>query len=408
MFRLYSYHIMIFCCFLFQSAEITAQNIVPDPNFNEVQDCPDRFNQVSKLQTWFALQGSPDFYHCSFKGTDLINVSLKDSTGIIGIWGGPKHPSCTESAFSEKIWSSLSQPMDPGEAYLISVELAIANKDNPSSPCVDFGVRFSRKESQKWREDVCCQNDMPHFRINTSSLIAGTYQTFTDIFVPDDSLQSIVLGLFCNEYTSSSTCGDYLNQRLYISINSITVSPLRPACPKWDDFLTRVTPLYTELTWKLSHYPPDATVSIEYKKYEDKEFKKLNFHNPIPASQQYFIDFDPVGKSKVYRLKYSDSHGNTFYSTLREAHSLRSDAFRLSVNPNFRSYRLIYNSSRHRWVKLRCVSLSGHTVWKKKYHLSKGQAEIPFNLPDLTQGFYLFEVRSVQDVLLYRSQLLNP
>src|ERR1700761_534549 len=69
-------YISIICCFVFSAFVLNAQNLVPNPSFEDTVHCPTTIGQLQYAQHWInPTQGTPDYYNaCSSSNGNAVHV----------------------------------------------------------------------------------------------------------------------------------------------------------------------------------------------------------------------------------------------------------------------------------------------------------------------------------------------
>ncbi len=106
---------------------LIGQNLVPNPGFDEVTDCPTAFSQIYLAVPWTAAGGTPDLYNlCSVSqfinapnaGRFIDSYQLpKSGTGYAGIFAYSNVNSANGN--SEYMETHLSEPLKKGKTYYL-------------------------------------------------------------------------------------------------------------------------------------------------------------------------------------------------------------------------------------------------------------------------------------------------
>lgn len=80
-------HIYLVIAIACLSANVTCQNLVPNPGFENYFQCPAAMGQISQAGPWFASSDTPDLLHAC--ASPASNVSIPGPTGIYG-FGYPR------------------------------------------------------------------------------------------------------------------------------------------------------------------------------------------------------------------------------------------------------------------------------------------------------------------------------
>lgn len=123
-----------FCPFFFFSVfvtQATAQNLVPNPSFEEYQDCPMSTAELhSQLTNWYSFGGSPDFFHsCNNTGLGTAGVPNNGWGSQEAISGDGYAGLGIYAHFSEDnreyMACPLNEPLIIGEDYYVSFYISL-------------------------------------------------------------------------------------------------------------------------------------------------------------------------------------------------------------------------------------------------------------------------------------------
>ena len=144
---------MVFCFLLLYAGFCGAQNLVPNPSFEDTVGCPDFPGQVWRAQGWYIASATPDYYHCCCNSTHPVcgvpnNIfSFRyAATGIAycGLWVYLNLNPPPD--FQERIGVGLTSPMEIGTRYYVSMKVSSvsSNHDEPVNGAIDkLGMLFS-------------------------------------------------------------------------------------------------------------------------------------------------------------------------------------------------------------------------------------------------------------------------
>lgn len=132
-----------FCCVIFS---LNAQNLVPDPGFEDARRLPKRKdNSVSCTKHWMCPMsfGAADYYHKAGKGHGRAPRNIfghqKPHSGVA--YGGM----CIRKKFMEYVSTKLTDTLVEGQAY--NVEFYVSRAERSLGSVKEFGVLFSDKIS---------------------------------------------------------------------------------------------------------------------------------------------------------------------------------------------------------------------------------------------------------------------
>ncbi|HRH71070.1 MAG TPA: hypothetical protein PLB89_16320 [Flavobacteriales bacterium] len=138
-----------FLAFLHGIGQMLAQNLVPNPSFEDYTICPDGLAQTSNATGWTAFSGSPDYFNaCS--ATSITGVPSNAFGYQAGFDGGAYVGGYTyrdESTARECVQAQLLAPLPPGVAVHLSMSVATggfgANATTVRRASNGIGIRFS-------------------------------------------------------------------------------------------------------------------------------------------------------------------------------------------------------------------------------------------------------------------------
>jgi hypothetical protein len=110
-----------------------AQNLVPNPSFEEYTNCPDFPGQVWRAEGWYVAENTPDYYNCCCNltfpvcGVPQNQFSFRyAATGAAycGIYTYLNYP---PTDFQEKMGVELLAPLEIGVRYYVSMKVSSVN-----------------------------------------------------------------------------------------------------------------------------------------------------------------------------------------------------------------------------------------------------------------------------------------
>ncbi len=296
--------ILIYCFpFInYQSSIINcnAQNLVPNPSFEEYYECPYQWGMIFRSTGWNSFNSSPDYLNtCSFdcgipySGFGFQYPATGNAYSVICC--GPP----TDNG-SELIGRKLSNPLVIGEKYFVSFKAVLS--DNPSANCgLDkLGVLFSTIPYIV--DSMILLNENPGYTYNLINNYAHIYSdqiiidtaNWTEIsgsFVADSAYEYIIIGVFFDKY----------------NVNIEKVDPSNYACvPVYaiDDIyvgLDTINSMNNELNQpKINIYPNPFNnyTSIFISDENNNESISFNLYNIIGQDITQSINIDKVKNSQ--------------------------------------------------------------------------------------------------------------
>ncbi|MFA5782749.1 MAG: T9SS type A sorting domain-containing protein [Bacteroidales bacterium] len=178
-----------------------AQNLVPNPSFEEYDTCPSGYGGNNLSNGWFPFRSSPDYFNAC--ATDIhasvpINVfgSQMAATGNAYCGFISYHP---PNDWNEMVGRKLSTTLVLGTKYYVSVKFSLADY----SPCSinKLGVLFTTHSYCDSLDsfNICYSPEMPipnFAHVFSSQIIADTakWTIVSGSFIADSAYQYIVIG----------------------------------------------------------------------------------------------------------------------------------------------------------------------------------------------------------------------
>jgi len=122
-----------------------AQNLVPNPSFEEYFNCPNDYGESFELRDWFMAYATPDYYNVCYTGSpDTCGVPMNVSgfqypasgDGYLGMITYSNDP---PDGFRELIGVKLAAPIVPGTTYYASFKVSCTN----GYPNLDNWTRYA-------------------------------------------------------------------------------------------------------------------------------------------------------------------------------------------------------------------------------------------------------------------------
>lgn len=221
--------------FMLQIQYFTAQNLVPNPSFEEYSACPDNYMQIERATNWSSFLNSPDYFNTctSFSDMSIPNngygyqyppsIECNAYIGLVS-WGGLN--------YREYTGSELLHPLEIGQKYYVSFKICLSE----ISVCATnkLGILFSTIEYN-------ISNPAPIFNfahVYTSDIIADTlnWTTISGSFTADSSYKYIIIGNFFDDLHtdriifSSGNNAAYFFDDICVSIDSAYCSNYIETC----------------------------------------------------------------------------------------------------------------------------------------------------------------------------------
>ncbi len=191
-----------------------AQNLVPNPSFEEYIECPSFLNQISRATGWSRVRGSPDFFNrCDTTDpTGIVSELLGVPANAVG-WQEPatgdgyagvvlyeNSPFGGDSETREHLGISLAEPLQPGIPVYISMKVS----PTTAGPIQDFrwitygaGIRFTMQPYESNGLEPL-PNQAAAYQID-APMDTSAWYLISGVYVPDSAYEYVVLGNFFSD-----------------------------------------------------------------------------------------------------------------------------------------------------------------------------------------------------------------
>lgn len=197
------HHLLVFL--LLCSSFCGAQNLVPNPSFEDTVACPTGGGQVWKAEHWYVAEKTPDYFnecctHPSFAVPDNLWGYRYPASGYS--YCGFLAYSTIDTLYREKIGVKLSQSLQIGTRYFVSFKLSATVEENSSGASNKIGILFSNAQYTpaylSATKDYC--------QIWTDSIITDTinWVQVYGSFIADSAYTYMTIGnFFTNAHTDT-------------------------------------------------------------------------------------------------------------------------------------------------------------------------------------------------------------
>jgi hypothetical protein len=279
--------VFIICCTL--ALESKAQNLVPNPSFEDTLYCPFFLGDLAPMVGWSSFGNTPDCFHSCADMT--INVPNSDfgyqyahsgnsMAGIISyVWElDPGWPN-----YREYMGIQLSSPLVIGRKYFVSFYINCAGYI-PGSQHIGankIGARFSTFQYDNTQPTI--PDNFSH--IHTDSIITDTVQWYkvTGSFIADSVYKFLVIGNFYDHIQTDTIIfggAPFGGSVAYYYI---------------DDVCVTADSMYNENWTNVNHTPPDKINTIYY---PNPVNDKLYVESDYPINSFQLINY--LGQVVIY------------------------------------------------------------------------------------------------------------
>lgn len=232
---------------VFSADRLVAQNLVPNPGFEQYATCP--FSLNGGVNAWEspASFSTPDYFNSCSQSAEVgvPNNAFgyqypHNGRGMMGIitWQGTYNNGSFTNVSSEYIQAKLVQPLQAGKNYCVT--FFVNNAVNPNSPFVtrnylaldQVGIHFSANKIQNTTDRTL---SLPYHVMNTTGRYISDTAAWTKIstlYTANGTEQWMTIGVFTNGLPPSyvmldpsSTKSLYHN---YLFIDDVSVEMIKP------------------------------------------------------------------------------------------------------------------------------------------------------------------------------------
>jgi hypothetical protein len=189
--------------FLLFSSVCFAQNLVPNPSFEENTECPNFTGALENSLHWLIFRDSPDYMN-SCTSNSLLDVPY-NYFGYQEAASGRAYAGLYTMGikeYREIIGIGLSDPLEIGQKYYVSYKAVLAYNGNGISTCYsnNLGAKFSTNQYDE--DNPIPINNSAH--INRSELLGDSinWTIIKGSIIADSAYQYLAIGNF---YSTSNT-----------------------------------------------------------------------------------------------------------------------------------------------------------------------------------------------------------
>ena len=178
-----------------------AQNLVPNPSFEDTVHCPTTLDQINYSTGWSTYCVTPDYYNAcngNVLGVPSNGIGYQAAASGNGYAGFTAY---NVGGFArEIIGRQLSQTLLIGQTYYVSIKVSLAEFEGPPPqfvPCNKVGAKFSTIPYSA--SNPAPVNNFAHVYTNTIIGDTTNWTTIKGFFMADSSYQFIMIGNFFDD-----------------------------------------------------------------------------------------------------------------------------------------------------------------------------------------------------------------
>ncbi|OFY86463.1 MAG: hypothetical protein A3K10_14760 [Bacteroidetes bacterium RIFCSPLOWO2_12_FULL_31_6] len=216
--------------FMFFTNYIQAQNLVPNPSFEQYSICPYGSYEIDKVISWSCAGGSPDYFNsCDAAGGASVPDNFygyqnaASGNAYVGLFTYNRGVSWPENR--EHIQADLISLLTIGVKYYISMDISftIDPYGEVGFAANKLGMLFTNTTSYNASNPPANNNNSQVF-IDTLISDTVSWYHFESSFIADSSYQKILIGNFFDDLNTDTLNIDTSKFTAYYFIDNICVS----------------------------------------------------------------------------------------------------------------------------------------------------------------------------------------
>ncbi|MFH2143522.1 MAG: T9SS type A sorting domain-containing protein [Bacteroidota bacterium] len=227
------YSALIFCFALCNLQFVKAQNLVPNPSFEDYTICPDNYFMLPN--DWYTCSGDPDYYNVC-DTTNSFGVPYNgfgyqfatDGNAYCGFYALCVYESWF--TYKEYLGCELILPLVIGQKYFISFKINFSGHPAIDLAVNNIGLLFSTQSYQDYQpyDTITCIPTINFAHIQDTNIIFDdiSWTTVKSSIIADSNYQFIVIGNFYDiEHIDTILLNNnYLYHKAYYFIDDLCIS----------------------------------------------------------------------------------------------------------------------------------------------------------------------------------------
>ena len=389
--------------FLASGKITTAQNLVPNGDFETFTTCPIGFSQFTGyVSDWInPSTASPDYMN-SCANPNPAGVP-HNGIGYQGPHSGAAYSGMyafSGTIYREFIQVKLSSPLVAGEQYLFSMYVVLHNKSNTAVD--DIGAYFSVTAPSSGSTGMLSGSPQPQVSNPFGSVITDTltWTLISGTYTATGGEEYLTLGHLKNDAGTTYLSLPYGTIGAYyyyddVSLTPITILPVT-LTSFTGDFVASSSGNYVELNWHTATELNSCCFIIE-RSGDGKNFSSIGtvdaIHNSNVPSGYSFADNYPLPGENYYRLRLQDMDGTYQYSSVLVVEDNSSAA---SVDVTISGGVIFINNHRDHALNAVVYSTEGNQVVARM--IEPGFTE--WELSAITDGFLILLMKEDNEMVI--------
>lgn len=302
---------LLFLLLLLTGSFCRAQNLVPNPSFEDFNYCPHYTDDRYAWQFWTSFGGTPDVFNiCSDSiGGVPVNFPGKQIPATGNSYGGLIIVCADFNPWHEYLAVPFTDFLVEGVKYFVSIKVSLADCSSHASN--NLGIGFSTDSFPQSSYTLLFNDTLTSYlKINSQAIITDSmnWTTISGSFTADSAYKYLVIGNFTG-YRSTNTIAlgnNCLYETAYYYIDDVCVTSDSTGC----DFSTGTK--YNSLSFNAYPNPASERVFISTDEYESLEYSLISLLGDrikIVKSESYIDVSDVPAGVYILEIKY---HNQTF------------------------------------------------------------------------------------------------
>jgi hypothetical protein len=273
---------------LFINCSLSAQNLVPNPSFEDTFFCPQFYSEIGNAcEHWLVFKESPDYMHtCNpILSNDLTNGKLPHTGEAFA--GFLTYGITTPNILREQIGIQLASPLVIGEKYFVSFFVSLAYVSSIANIATNnVGALFT---TYPYYDPMLEIPNINFSHINETSIISDTiWVKISGAFIADSSYTHMVIGNFYDDIFTDTLNLPYTvaQQRAYYCVDDVCVTTDSLYNEMWTGVVTTVKKSIDNINHVIC-YPNPANDVFNIK--SDDVIRSIELYNCL-GNRVLFID----------------------------------------------------------------------------------------------------------------------
>lgn len=224
--------------FSYENQKVFAQNLVPNPSFEDTLFCPLYLTQIYAAANWLNYGISPDYYNsCNNSGVNVPNAVFgyqyaHSGNGMAGIFLRRRANSPDGPNAKEFIATELNTTLNIGSKYYFSCFINFSYIPQAAIACNKFGMKLSTVPYDS-SQFLSLINNFAH--VYSDSIVSDTVQWFklSGSLIADSNYHFLILGNFFDDQSTDTVSFSPAHDFSYYYIDDVCLGLDSNFCDTW-------------------------------------------------------------------------------------------------------------------------------------------------------------------------------